>query len=566
MTLRRRLAFVSVSAGIAWGLMAAAATAAPAFSDGDGLHVLSVKQLDARLLELTVATSTLPGPAKVRILLPAGYAADPERRYPVFYLLHGTSGGASDWTVMGDTEKTTAGLPLIVVMPDIALNDNGGGWCTNWVNGGAYGVPEWETFHIDQLIPWVDANLRTIAGRAGRAIAGLSQGGFCSMSYAARHPDLFSTALAYSGAPDIAFDTDAKVGSTAIINATEVGLDGVPPNSMFGDRATDEINWADHDPATLASNLRGMSLFMYTGNGQPGPLDPNPVNPGATTIEELVHQDNVEFHNRLVSLDIPSFYDDYGPGTHSWGYWTRDLQQSIGPIVRERAHPPPAPARVTYTTADPRYAVFGWSVTTHRTAEEFSTLEEADASGFALAGSGSGTVVTPPLYEPGARYALRLRGDRGSSSLTAVADAAGRLRVEVPLGPPNPYEQDTAQAMAAGTAVYTTTVSIEGSARALGFGGGGGAPGVAVSGRACVSRRAVAIRLRVSRGAPVRVLVNGRLSRARVVGRVVRVSLAGRRAGTYRVRVVGRSRRGRGGAIRSVTHTFHACRPGRRGR
>ena len=61
--------------------------------------------------------------------------------------------------------------------------------------------PRWETFHIDQLIPWIDHNLRTVADRRGRAIAGLSQGGFCSMSYAARHPDLFGVALSFSGAP-----------------------------------------------------------------------------------------------------------------------------------------------------------------------------------------------------------------------------------------------------------------------------------------------------------------------------------------------------------------------------
>ena len=52
------------------------------------------------------------------------------------------SGGADDWTEQGDASKTTAGKPMIVVMPDMALNDDGGGWCTNWYNGGAYGPPK----------------------------------------------------------------------------------------------------------------------------------------------------------------------------------------------------------------------------------------------------------------------------------------------------------------------------------------------------------------------------------------------------------------------------------------
>lgn len=156
---------------------AAAAAGAPAPADGFGLHVVSSRQVDARLLDVTVSTAALPGPAQVDVLLPTGYAQDPTRRYPVLYLLDGTSGHASDWTTSGGAEQTTAGLPVIVVMPDITLAGNGGGWCTNWVNGGRGGPPEWETFHIDELIPWVDATFRTEADRGGRAIAGLSQGG-----------------------------------------------------------------------------------------------------------------------------------------------------------------------------------------------------------------------------------------------------------------------------------------------------------------------------------------------------------------------------------------------------
>ena len=89
--------------------------------------------------------------------------------------------------------------------------DSGGGWCTDWVNGGRHGPPEWERFHIGELIPFVDARLRTRARRAGRAIAGLSQGGFCAMSYAARHPDRFVSATSFS---DQMNPTSAGVGLT----------------------------------------------------------------------------------------------------------------------------------------------------------------------------------------------------------------------------------------------------------------------------------------------------------------------------------------------------------------
>lgn len=453
----RRLLGILAAVASAFLAFAAGATAAPALHDADGLHVASVKQLDSRLTALDVTTSALPGPVDIRILLPSDYTAHPGTRYPVLYLLDGTSGTAADWTTMGEAEQTTAGKPLIVVMPNIDLNGNGGGWCSNWPNG----AESWETFHINQLIPWIDANLRTVATRAGRAIAGLSQGGFCSMSYAARHPDLFSVGLAYSGVPDIYYDADARAGAIGIINATEIGLDGVPPNTFFGDPATDGINWAAHDPATLAENLRSTKLYLYWGNGQPGPYDSSP-NPSASAIEGLVWGDNNDFQARMQALGIPAYFDPYGAGTHSWPYWARDLRLSIDAVMSDFAHPAPAPAAITYTSAEDKYSVYGWTVATHRTAREFSTLENARVSGFAIAGSGAATVTTPAAYKPGGRYRVSLSGPHAAGTTVRRAGSDRRLVIDVPLGPSNPYQEDTAQAEATGTSVYTTVVTIGG--------------------------------------------------------------------------------------------------------
>jgi esterase/lipase superfamily enzyme len=342
-------------------------------------------------------------------------------------------------------------------MPDIAINDGGGGWCTDWPDG----AQKWETFHIDQLIPWVDANLRSIPTRAERAIAGLSQGGFCSLSYAARHPDLFSVALGYSGAPDIYYDLRDRIGAKGIINATEVGLDGVPPDTFFGNQQTDGINWAAHDPTTLAENLRWTKMYMYWGNGEPGPYDNASTFGAANGIEGLINYDNQDFEARIKALGIPAYFDPYGNGTHSWPYWTRDLKWSIDAIMNDFAHPAPAPAAVSYTSADDSYTVYGWSVAMHRAAREFSTLENASKTGFRLAGSGSGTVLTPSVYRPGARYQLTVSGDTVKRHRVLVtASRAGRLSILVPLGPSNPYQEDTAQAEASGTVVYTTAVKI----------------------------------------------------------------------------------------------------------
>src|SRR6185503_16528768 len=104
--------------------------------------------------------------------------------------------------------------------------------------------PMWETFHIEQVVPWIDANLRTVAKRTGRAIAGLSQGGFGALSYAARHPDLFTSVASFSGGCVIDRDPQAIHVSTAIIQYTVTVLSGVADqDAVFGPRATQEINW-----------------------------------------------------------------------------------------------------------------------------------------------------------------------------------------------------------------------------------------------------------------------------------------------------------------------------------
>jgi diacylglycerol O-acyltransferase / trehalose O-mycolyltransferase len=305
---------------VATAVALAAATSARA-ADHD-IQLLSSQRLDDRLTQLTLSTPALKAPTGVRVLLPAGYE-ESTRRYPVLYLLHGAFGNETDWTKVGDAEAITAGLPVIVVMPD----GGQGGWYTDWLNRGAGGPPEWETLHIHELIPWIDDHYRTIADRGGRAIAGLSMGGFGALSYAGRHPDLFSWAGSFSGAVDITHNLPV----VGVIDA-EALVDGGLPDDQFGDPILNAPNWQAHNPWNLAPNLRGMTLDVDTGNGVPGPLDSNKLN--FDPVEEQVHEMSVAFHQRLAALGIPHTWNDYGPGTHSWPYWQRDLAEAMPSMMR----------------------------------------------------------------------------------------------------------------------------------------------------------------------------------------------------------------------------------------
>jgi S-formylglutathione hydrolase FrmB len=340
----------------------------------------------------------------------------------VLYLLHGAGDDFTAWTRSGDAQRTTAGLPLIVVMPD----GGRGGWYTDWRNGGRGGPPRWETYHVDGLIGLVDRRFRTVAARRGRAIAGLSMGGFGALSYAARHPDRFTAAASFSGGVDLTFQLAGQPAARIAVDATSA-QDGGAAGAVFGDYETERVRWRGHNPLDLARNLRGLRLELHSGNGQPG----GPFGGAALDIVELAtHGMSARVARRLQRLGIPRVWDDHGPGSHTWPYWARDLRETVPRLMRRFADPVAPPARMWHTSTERAYGAYGWRVALRRDAVAFSTLGAADRRGFALTGTGRATVVTPPHHRARGRYRVRVGGD----ARVLRADRRGRLRIAVPLG------------------------------------------------------------------------------------------------------------------------------------
>lgn len=426
--------------------------AAPAAAAPD-LELIARKQLGPRLTELTFTTPALAQPTSVRVLVPDGYDPSGKTRYPVLYLLHGAIDDYKSWTDKGDAESITRGRKLIVVMPDAGSSGN----YVDWYNDGAFGPPRWETYHVGQLIPFIDANYATIPRRAGRAVAGLSMGGGGTMKYAARHPDLFAAAAAFSPAVD--------TNSPLIIPVTQSGglSDGShTPGAIYGLRTTDEVRWRNSNAWDLAENLRGMRLWLLTGNGEPG----GPSGNNFDIVENEVHREATSLHEKLDALRIANTWDDYGPGGHEWFYWQRDLRQVLPGLMDVFAKPPPTPTRFAFTTADPDYAAYGWRVHVERPALEFSELRVRSSKRFVMRGSGTGTVTSARGFRKGTKVTATIAAKAGTTTRTLTADRRGRIRLSVPLGPGNASQQYTPQAQAAGgTVVYTTRVTLSGRAR-----------------------------------------------------------------------------------------------------
>ena len=354
----------------------------------------------------------------MRVLLPAQYAQHPRRRYPVLYLLHGSFDTAASWAEKGDAERITDGKPLIVVMPDTAGTGDAGGWASDWSNEGNGGPPKYETYTIRELIPWIDAHYRTRARRGGRSITGLSMGGFSAMSYAVRHPDLFAHAASFSGAVDTNYAPARadRAGRDARRRRRDSGLD-------LGPAAHREVVWRTHNPWDMAANLEAMTLAIRTGNGQPGPLDDGglPLDP----IEFGVHDMSVSLHQRLEELGLEHVFDDYGAGTHSWPYWQRDLERELPRMMATFRDPPRRPRAFTYTTAEPRFAVYGWRVTRPDGEYAFARLTDVSRRGFAYAGPDRAIVMTARVFKRHSWHTVAVDG----VSSAVRAGRFGRLRI-----------------------------------------------------------------------------------------------------------------------------------------
>ncbi|HZO85562.1 MAG TPA: alpha/beta hydrolase-fold protein [Verrucomicrobiae bacterium] len=153
-------------------------------------------------LEGTIQSVSFTGPQTgapitFTIYLPAGYGAG-SNRYPVVYHLHGLGGFHNSpqiSTVPPSHEAAVAAgviEPCIIVFPD--------GYQDSFWADSANSTKPAETNVRSEIIPYVDANYRTIASRGRRVIQGFSMGGFGAAKFAAKFPDTFCACVIYDGA------------------------------------------------------------------------------------------------------------------------------------------------------------------------------------------------------------------------------------------------------------------------------------------------------------------------------------------------------------------------------
>jgi len=187
---------------------------------------------------------------RVNVLLPDGY--DSGKRYPVLYQFHGGGGQYTEFDGYNIREMT-AGRDLIVVMPDAGL-----GWHCNPVSSNV-GPRNWETFHIEELIPWVDATFRTFPEQAGRAVSGFSMGGFGALKYTAKYYGHFASVSSHSGPASIRSINGAVVHWANASSTVDLGggtVYGIP---------WDQARVSADNPVERIESYRGKRIFLVSG-------------------------------------------------------------------------------------------------------------------------------------------------------------------------------------------------------------------------------------------------------------------------------------------------------------
>jgi enterochelin esterase family protein len=229
---------------------------------------------------------------RMTVYTPAGYEDNPHKKYPVLYLLHGAGGDEEAWITQGRTSQILDNLiaqgkavPMIVVMPngyiaqEAAAGENAQGYEVPSFNQPKTMEGSYESaFH--EIIEYVDGHYRTIAKKEGRAISGLSMGGFHSFYISLNNPDKFD----YIGLFSAAFGTDSERRSGSDI-------------------------YKDVD-AKLATLFAKKPALYWIGIGK----------------SDFLYQANVDMRAKLDAAGYPYTYYE-SDGGHIWRNWRLYLTQ-----------------------------------------------------------------------------------------------------------------------------------------------------------------------------------------------------------------------------------------------
>ena len=231
---------------------------------------------------------------RMYVYTPPGYE-ESSKKYPVFYLLHGAGGDEDAWSSMGRACQIMDNLidsgkaePMIVVMTNGNATQAAASidYPIAQSQGGFGSTGKFEQSIIDDIIPYIDSNYRTLTDRKNRAIAGLSMGGAHTTYAALNNIDKFAWVGSFSGAfvlwPNARGESDTPGAQMLNLGAVE--------NDIF---------------PNLNSSVNSELDLLYIAIGK----------------DDFLYEANVQFKSWLNDQDINFVDIDTSGYAHEWSYW-----------------------------------------------------------------------------------------------------------------------------------------------------------------------------------------------------------------------------------------------------
>jgi S-formylglutathione hydrolase FrmB len=234
---------------------------------------------------------------KFAVLLPDSYEKETKRKYPVLYFLHGMNGNEGEFQKRGVAAAVAklqeqGKLGELIIIAPAGQNS----FYLNAKNGARY-----EDAIIQDLIPHVEKTYRTVGNASGRAIQGLSMGGFGALLLAFKHPEMFSSVSAHSSALFAELPNTTGNDRRSQFMAQLVGrIFGDPPDDAFF-RANNPFFLGETNAAAIKKS--GIKIYFDVGEQDRYGFQ------GA----------NKSFDESLTKAGIAHEYHMF-PGGHGWEY------------------------------------------------------------------------------------------------------------------------------------------------------------------------------------------------------------------------------------------------------
>ena len=236
------------------------------------------------------------------VFIPSGYDAGesqkPPRRYPVLYFLHGlgdneqTLFNSGGWTLLDDLRNQHKIGDFLIAAPE--------GRRSFYINS-ADGLERYSDFFFQEFMPRIESKYRVRSGRAGRAITGISMGGYGALRFAFARPELFSAVSAQSAA--LIMETPQQLNAASGAGLPLLGV----LSPVFG-KPIDVAHWIANNPFLMAkrnaAGLRKLSIYFNCGQE-----DNYGFEKGAAALDHELSEEQVKHE-----------YHAY-PGDHSITYF-----------------------------------------------------------------------------------------------------------------------------------------------------------------------------------------------------------------------------------------------------